>query len=500
MDALLSVLTVDALTAVAVGSAIGLVIGAVPGLTAMMGLALLLPLTFGMTPGAAIALLLGCYIGGIAGGLVSSTLLGMPGTPSSIATTFDAYPMARKGQPTRALGIGVTASLFGGILGFIGLITLAPLVANVALRLGPFEYFSITALALTLVAVLSSDNMPKGLAAGFLGLLGGSIGFAPIDATERFTFGWEHLWGGIAILPLVIGLFAISEMLRVTMDEGRAIPTVDVRYRGVGLGLKLADLTRSWWNIVRSSTIGIVIGVLPGMGGAAANLVAYARAKQASPEPDTFGKGAPDGIWAPESSNSASSGGALVPMMTLGIPGDGVTAVLLGGLIIHGIQPGPLLYTDNPDIVSTIFVYFAIAVVIVFALQTAGMRIFPLVLRVPRRYLFPILVAFMAVGAYAGSYQIADTWLMVFLGIVGYVLVRAGLPLSPLLLGYILSPIVETYFRRAVMTSEGDYAPFVTRPASAIFLLAAVTVIGCAVWSRKRAVRSLPSNTASRIG
>ncbi|MEQ3553494.1 tripartite tricarboxylate transporter permease [Pseudonocardia nematodicida] len=490
MGAIVDVITIEAVVALALGSAFGLLIGAVPGLTAMMGMALLLPLTFGMSSTAAIALLVGCYIGGIAGGLVSSTLLGMPGNSSSIATTFDAYPMAKKGEPVKALGIGVTASLFGGLLGFAALISLSPVVASVALLLGPFEYFSITLLALMLVAVLAGNNMAKGLAAGFLGLLAGSIGFAPIDSSERFTFGWSHLWGGIAILPLIIGLFAISEMMRVTMSEGRETPKVPVRYSGFGLGIGIADVVRSGWNIVRSSLIGIAIGVLPGMGGTAANLLAYARAKQAARNPDEFGKGAADGIWAPESSNSASSGGSMVPMMTLGIPGDGVTAVLLGGLIIHGIQPGPLLFSENPEVVNAIFFYFLIAVVVVFAMQLFGMRVFPLVLRVPKRYLFPILVAFMAVGAYAASYQIADAWLMVALGVIGFGLVAGGFPLSPLLLGYILGPIVETYFRRALMSSDGDYTPFITRPASAVFIGATVLVLVVTFWSRARASRT----------
>jgi len=480
-----------------IGAAIGIIIGALPGLSATMGVALLLPLTFGMEPIEGISMLMGVYVGGVSGGLISATLLRMPGTPSSVATTFDAYPMAQRGEAARALGIGITASLIGGLLSFVALVTIAPMIARAAVKLSSFEFFSLTVFALTLIAVLSQGNVFKGVASGLLGILFACVGFAPIDGTQRFTFGSLELSAGIGLLPLIIGLFAVSEILRTIVKGEEKMETLKVNLRVRGLGFRLAELIQNGWNILRSSVIGIAIGILPGIGGSVSNLVAYAQAKQASKKPETFGKGNPEGVWASESANNASIGGALIPMMTLGIPGDGVTAMLLGGLIIHGIQPGPLLFKTNADIVYIVYWSFLLGSILVFLMQIFGMRTFPLILSIPKRYLYSILLVLAVVGSYVNDNRLFEVWVMLFFGLVGFILEEFDVPLGPLLLGFVLAPFAEVHFRRAVMYSGGDLTPFLTRPVSALFLALAVLMLVYFLVKGFRSKKTNPEGSAN---
>ncbi|WP_286805356.1 tripartite tricarboxylate transporter permease, partial [Marinimicrobium sp. UBA4209] len=313
---------------------VGLVIGALPGLNATMAVAIILPLTFSFNAHLGMATLVAVYIGGICGGLVSAILLRIPGTPSSVATTFDGYPLAQQGQAVKALGTAMLASYAGGMFSLLVLVMFAPMVARLAINFGPAEYFALSVMALTMVAALAGKSLVKGAITALLGMAFSMVGMAPIDGTPRFTFGEINLWAGIGLVPFMIGLFAISQVLRELFRETPR-PKVDMTIKGVGVTLK--EIRRNLVNVFRSSGIGVGIGVLPGIGGAASNMIAYATARQSSKNPDSFGKGNVDGVWASESAGNASIGGALLPLITLGIPGDGVTAIIIGGFMIHGL-------------------------------------------------------------------------------------------------------------------------------------------------------------------
>jgi len=456
------------------GLLVGLFFGALPGLSATMAVALLLPVTFAMRADVGIAMLIATYIGGITGGLVSATLLRIPGTPSSIATTFDGYPLARAGEATKALATGMVASAVGGLMSLVVLVIFAPVLARVAIRFGAQEFTSLTIAALMLVVVLSQGNLLKGLLSAALGLAVATVGFAPIGGAQRFTFGTIDLAAGIGIVPFMVGLFAISEMIRQTVEPSLRIkPSFDVR----GTGIRLAEFIGNGWNMLRSGLIGIAIGILPGIGGSASNLVAYGAARQASRTPERFGKGEVAGIYASETANNASVGGALLPLITLGIPGDGVTAILIGGFTIHGLQPGPLLFRNEPDLIGMIYAAFFTATILLLAIQLLTIHLFPRVLLTPRHLLLPILVMLMVVGTYASGNRLFEVWLMLGFGVLGYGMEKYGFPLGPMVLGFVLGPIFETSLRRAIMFSGGDFLPFVTRPISAVLLLVAVALL-----------------------
>ena len=485
LSSIANLLQIHILLLMALGVGVGLIFGALPGLSATMAVALMLPLTFAMDPNTGIAMLVGTYIGGVSGGLVAATLLRIPGTPSSIATTFDAYPLAQKGFPIKALATGMVASAVGGLLGLIVLVAFAPVIARYAIRFGPAEYTALTVAALMLVIVLSENDMVKGLISAVLGLSVATIGFAPIGGTARFTFGNIDLMAGISIIPFMVGLFAVSQLLRDGTSSGVAM-------RGSkhlrGAGIKLAEFTANIPNMLRSSAIGIAIGVLPGIGGSAANLVAYGAARSASKNPEEFGRGSVAGIYAPETANNASVGGALLPLLTLGIPGDGVTAIMIGGFTIHGLQPGPMLFQTNPALIAMIYAAFLLATLMLLVIQLGTIRLFPRVLMVPRHYLLPILALLMVIGVYVSEYRTFDLWLMIAFGVLGYGMERFRFPLGPAVLGFVLGSILETNFRRALMFAGGEWLTFVTRPISAVLLGAAVLFFAFSVWGllRKR--------------
>ncbi|MGI3165353.1 tripartite tricarboxylate transporter permease [Pseudooceanicola sp. 200-1SW] len=472
------------------GVTVGLIFGALPGLSATMAIALLLPVTFAMQPDTGIAMLIATYIGGVSGGLVAATLLRIPGTPSSIATTFDGYPLARKGQAIKALATGMVASAVGSLLGMAVLVAFAPVISRFAINFGAAEYTALTVAALVLVVVLSEADLTKGLIAAVLGLSLSTIGFAPIGSAQRFTFGNIDLLSGIGIVPFMVGLFAVAQLIReITEPTFQIKEKLDLR----GKGVRLAEFIGNGVNMIRSSAIGVGIGVLPGIGGSAANLVAYGAARSSSRKPEEFGKGSVEGIYAAESANNASVGGALLPLLTLGIPGDGVTAILIGGFTIHGIQPGPLLYKSEPGLIATIYAAFLLATFTLLLVQLLTIRMFPRVLLIPRHYLVPGLALLMVVGVYVGEYRTFDLWIMLGFGVFGYLLERFGFPLGPLVLGFVLGTIFETNFRRALMYSNGDWTTFVTRPISGALLGVAALLLAFSLWriiAKRRRLRA----------
>ncbi len=478
LTGVLSVLTLKTLLLILGGTVVGIVVGAIPGLTVTMGVALFLPVTFGMSPVEGISLLMGLYIGGTSGGLISAILLKIPGTPASIATTFDGHPMAQRGEAGKALGVGIVYSFLGGMFSLLVLFLLAPQLAAVALEFGPYEYFAIAVFSLTLVAGLSGDSLVLGLIAAVLGLCFSFIGMAPITAYPRFTFGLSELDAGISLLPALIGLFAVSQVLEEAESRQGQLGLKIVEYKMRGFGFSMKEFIGQGVNFIRSSLIGTGIGILPGLGGAVCNLIAYGTTKKHSKYPEKFGTGIIDGIVASESSNNASTGGALVPLLTLGIPGDNTTAIILAGFMIHGITPGPLLFDTDGVLVYGLFTALVISNVFMIATMFGGMRLFVKVLSVPKHILLPIIMLVCVIGAYGLNNRLFDVWTMLFFGALGFAMKKASLPTTPLLLGFILGPIVEVNLRRGLMKSHGDFSPFLTEPLSgAILLLTAIVVI-----------------------
>ncbi|MFU2488132.1 tripartite tricarboxylate transporter permease [Thauera sp. WH-1] len=488
-----AVFSLNILVLVTLGVAVGIIFGAVPGLTAVMAIALCLPLTFTMGPAAGLSLLVALYIGATSGGLIAAILLKIPGTPSSIATTFDGGPMMDKGEGIKALGVGVVFSFFGTIFSIAALIFIAPWLAKVALSFGPHEYFGIAIFSLTLIATLSSGSMVKGLFAGAIGFAISTVGIAPVDAIRRFTFGLPNLNSGFDLLVVLVGVFAIAEIIKVAEAVRREHKTAvgQVSMRSIrGFGFSLKEFFEQIPNAFRSASIGLGIGILPGVGAGTSNIVAYIAAKKRSKHPERFGKGCIDGIVAPETANNAGIGGAMIPLLTLGIPGDAVTAILLGGFMIHGIQPGPMLFVSQGELVYTIFAALILASVLMLILEFYGLRLFVKLLAVPKHILLPIIMVLCVVGAFGLSSRIFDVWAIVVFGLLGYGFVKGGIPAAPFIIGFILGPMAETNFRRGLMLSDGNFMGFLSSPISGSFLGLAIAVIVWHLWVAFRGQRS----------
>lgn len=461
---------------IAGGTFLGLAIGALPGLSATMGIALILPLTFTMEPVNAIGMMMGVYIGGMAGGAVSATLLNIPGTPSAVVTCMDGYPMAKSGRGAEALGWAAFASGFGSIISWLALTFFSPKLASLCTSFGSPEYAALAFFGLTIIAAVSGKSLLKGLIAGMLGIALSFVGTDPIWGDLRFTFGNINLMSGISSIPAMIGLYSIPQILLSCVGEEN--PHVDVK------GLKLKNFAPSmksiWkekWNIIRSSIIGTAIGIIPATGGNIAAFIAYDQAKRASKEPESFGKGNYQGVIASEAANNGVCGGALIPMLTLGIPGDSVTAVLMGGLVIHGMRPGPALFTDYGDVMTQIFTTVLIATILMVAIQCVGIKLFVRVLNVPINYLNAALVILSLVGSYALRGNYFDVLLTLGIGFAGYLLIKGGFPTAPIVLGLVLGSMFEGETRRALKLSGGSMSIFFTRPVACVFLVIGMIVI-----------------------
>ncbi len=453
------------------GVLFGIIFGAIPGLTATLAVALLLPFTYGLGPFKGLSLLLGIYVGAISGGLISATLLSIPGTPSSIVTTFDAYPMAKKGKPLEALSIGVFSSLVGGIFSAIILTVIAPQLAKIALKFGPTEYFSLGIFGITVVASLCAKNLNKGIIATLLGMLIATVGMDPVTARPRFTMGFLQLEGGFSSLATMLGFYAAAQIFIDTknMDIEQEVIKINNKSNIFFMPFKL--VSKQKMNLLRSAIIGTFIGILPGAGGSTAGFLAYDQAKKASKEIEKFGTGYIDGIVASETANNAVTGGALIPLMTLGIPGDVVTAILLGGLMIHGLRPGPLLFRDNADVVGTIFVALFVSNLFMYVIEAGLMRRLTKIIQIPKHILMPTIMIMCVIGVYSLNNRIFDMWVLLVFGIFGYILVKNDISPAPLVLGYILTDIIERNWRVSVMSSKGDLMPFITSPISLLLLI-----------------------------
>lgn len=454
----------------------GIFFGAVPGLSGGLGISLLLPLTFKLDPVLGFCMLVSMWIGGVSGSFIGAVLLGIPGSASSIATCFDGYPMNLKGETNRALSLGIWSSFLGTFGSIIIATLLSPVIANLALKLGPWEYFSLCFCAITLVASLSKGSIYKGMLSAFLGIFIATIGMDPITASKRFTFGNMYLFSGIDMVALMLGLFAIMQIATDYASQNQFIPDVDIK-NDKSKGASISDFTNNIGNMIRSFLIGLWIGFLPGMGSGLSNMIAYAQAKASSKHPENFGKGEPGGVIASEISNNASVGGALIPMTALGIPGDGTTALLLSGLMIHGLQPGPMFISQSPEIAYLIFSCVAVSALVVLALQLVFKRYFPMLLKVPYHYLYGTVLIMCFIGAFTSGNSMFTVGIMLVFSLLGIILKIADIPTSPLILSFILGPKLEEYFRKGVSYSEEGAITFLTRPVSALFLLVAVLSI-----------------------
>lgn len=483
---------ISTLLLLAGGVLLGLLFGIVPGLTATLAVILLVPMTYGMSAVTSISVLIGVYIGGISGGLVSAILLGMPGTPSSITTAFDGFPLAKQGKARKALAAGIAANFAGTLTGWIFLVAVAPQLARLALQFGPFEYVAVILFGLTTVISLSGGSVFKGCIVALLGLAVCTIGMDPITGMPRNTFGLDFLSGGINAVPAMIGLFVVAEVFRECESQAaRAIRATGIK----GEKLRVSGDSRFTWpefirglpNLIRSSLIGVGIGILPGIGGSLANFVAYDQAKKASAEPESFGKGNIQGVLASESANNAVIGGALIPMLALGIPGDVVSAALMGGLQLHGLEPGPLLFTENPQFVGAVYIAFLLNAVLMFVfMMLLGNRILPKLLLVPKKYLLPVVLVASTVGCYNLGYSVVDMWTALIFGVVGYVMGKFNYPVTPMIISLVLGKMLEKQLRLALLMGKGSLLPLFTEPLSLLFMILALLSL---VFSWRRARR-----------
>jgi len=458
------------------GVAAGLLAGSIPGFTIAMAVVLTLPFTFSMPPAQGLAVMVSVLVGGLSGGLMSGILTGIPGTPSSVATTFDGFPMARQGRPGLALGLGVWSSFCGGMISATILVLFAPQLARVGLEFQPWDFFMLVIFALTVTASLAGRNLIKGLIAGALGLFIRTVGEDEAVGMARFNFGNDEVLGGFDFIAVLIGLFAFSQLLSDVRDPDsakRALTdkgNIRVRIEHVNA---IKSLMKRWVTVVKSALIGVFVGILPGAGGSIANILAYDQAKKASKDPDSFGTGVHEGIIAPETSNNAVEGGALTPLMALGIPGDVTAAIMLGALLIHDVVPGPTFIAEEPVLAYSIFIAFFFANFMMLGLQSLMLRAFVLVTRIPMYMLAAVILAFSSIGVFALNNVTFDLWTLFWFGLLGFAMRQAGFPLAPMILGVVLGNIAELNLARALAIST-DPTPFFTRPWSLFFMMIAL--------------------------
>lgn len=458
------------------GTASGILVGAIPGLGGGMLMALVLPLTFSMQPVDAILLLIGIHVGSVSGGLISATLLKMPGTPSSVMSTFDGYPMAQRGEARRALSLGIGASLVGGLLAGVVLATLAPPLSLWALKIGPWELAALILMALVLVAAVAKGSMLRGLFSAVLGVIAALPGLAESDGQLRYTFGSHDMTAGFRLLPVLLGIFVISQLLK-EVDKALGKGALMELGEGAGAFPRLAEWRRHGWNILRSSGIGTFVGILPGVGASISSMVAYGVARTFSRTPDRFGTGHDEGIVASEAANNANVGGAMVPLITLGIPGAPVDAILLGTMIMHQIQPGPLLFTTNGDLVWAMIVAYMVANVMMFAIMMGAYRQIARIITIPAHYLVPVVFVLCVIGSFSVGNRLFDVWVMLGFGLLGYVLDRARVPLGPFVIGFVLAGPFEAELRTALQLSDGSLGAIVNHPIALGFVILAVVML-----------------------
>ena len=493
LEALLNIIDPVTLIYMVIGVGAGLMAGSIPGFTIAMAIVLTLPFTFSMPPAQGLATMISVLVGGLSGGLMSGILTGIPGTPSSVATTFDGFPMARNGEPGLALGIGVWSSFCGGIISAALLVLFAPQLAMVGLEFQPWDFFMLVMFALTVTASLAGEHLVKGLIAGAAGLFIRTVGEDEAVGVGRFDFGSDYLLTGFDFIAVLIGLFAFSQLLsdlrnpvtaRNALSDRKQVKVKIEHRRAIGILLK------NWVVVIRSALIGMFTGILPGAGGSIANILAYDQAKKAAKDDANFGKGDPRGIIAPETSNNAVEGGALTPLMALGIPGDITAAIMLGALLMHDIVPGPTFIKDEPALAYSIYIAFFLASFIMIGMQSGVLRVFVLVTRIKTYVLATVILTFATIGVFALHNSIEDIWTLFFFGILGFVMRQFGFPLAPMILGVVLGNIAELNLARA-LAIDADPMLFFVRPWSLFFAIVAVFSMIFPIYQKHRDTGSL---------
>lgn len=468
------------------GVTIGIVFGSVPGLSPSMCIALFLPMSFSMDLYHSMALFMGIYVGGVSGGLISAILINVPGTTASLTTCFDGHPLAKQGKAGKALGVGITFSFIGSMIGYVAMIIIAPQLVKIAIEFGNFEFFAVAFFALTMIITMSSTGLIKGLISGFLGALFAMVGMAPLGTRPRFTFGCALLNTGFDTVPVMVGLFAISELFILATTKEFKVGGNAEKFTRHGLGFSMQEFLSEKWNCLRSAVYGIFFGILPGIGGTLAAIVAYDSAKRFSKKPEEYGKGAIGGIVASETANNASIGGAMIPLLTLGIPGDAVTAILLGAFTMKGLQPGPIVYMQNINLMYFIYAALILATISMFIIEFFAIRQFVKIISIPKNFLFTAIAMICVASCYCINNRMADVFTLIGFGFLGFLMRRWAIPLQPFILGFILWPMAELNFRRALSYSDGSFLPFFTNPISCVLLVLSVASIVWGVYSSNK--------------
>lgn len=488
-------LTPENLMFVFIGVLAGTIIGMLPGLGPISALALMIPITFGLDPASGLILMAGVYYGAIFGGSTSSILLNAPGVAGTVATSFDGYPLAKKGQAGKALAIAAYSSFIGGTIALIGLMLIAPMLSKVAVSFGPAEYFALMVLGLTAVASLAGKSLVKGLIAAVFGVMVSIIGIDLQTGTMRYTFGNSYLYNGIDFLVVALGVFALAELLYMIVSQDR-----NAKQNKIGsLKLTKQEAKTIAPTIGRSSIIGFFTGILPGAGATIGSFLGYITEKRIAKDSKTFGKGNIKGLAAPESANNAACVGSFVPLLTLGVPGSGTTAVLLGALLIMGVSPGPLMIVDRPDVFWGVIASMYIGSVILLILNLPLIPYFAKILDMPRALLISLIVVFCVIGVYGIGFNTFDLWLLLGFGVIGFIMRMNGFPAAPMILALILGAIMEESLRRALQISRGDWMIFVDKPISlTLLILAALSLLLPLLTKVFRTIRASSAKQSNR--
>ncbi|MGA1734490.1 MAG: tripartite tricarboxylate transporter permease [Burkholderiaceae bacterium] len=465
---------IENVLALIVGLAVGVIAGAIPGMSAAMAVALTLPFTFSLTPITGILLLLGVYKGGIFGGSIPAILIKTPGTPASSATVLDGYPLAEKGQASKALSMALWASCTADLVSNLALIFFAAWLASFALKFGPPEFFTLIFFSLTIIAGVSGDSLSKGVVSAILGLLFATIGLDLVYGTDRFTFGNPNLMSGLNFIPVLIGLFAIPEILAFVLKKDISVG----RTRSLsGQGITFAEYKRCFKSIFRGSAIGVFLGAVPGIGAAPSAFLAYSEARRTSPNKANFGKGELEGVAAAEAGNNGVAGATLIPLLALGIPGDVITAIIIGAFMIHGLTPGPIMFFQNTDIIYTLFAGLLLSSIFLLFIGAGAIKIFKYIAHVPKTILMPSVLVLCVYGGYAVNNSVFDVAVMFLMGGLGFAMYRFNVPPAPFVIAFILGPLFEDNFRQAMLMSGGEMSILLRSPITWFFWLATILTL-----------------------
>ncbi|WP_071799433.1 tripartite tricarboxylate transporter permease [Natronohydrobacter thiooxidans] len=493
LDVAAQLLSFSTLFWITVGTVIGVILGAIPGLGAAIGVVLLLPFTYSMDPAQGLLLLGGVFMGGSYGGVIPGILLNIPGTATAVMSTLEGHPMAKRGQAREALIISVLASGIGGVMGVLAMIFLTPTLASVALRFGPPELFLVGLLGLTLVGTLTGDSLWKGIFAACVGIMLSMVGQDMVTGGYRFTFGIDYLGAGLHIVPLIVGLFALSEMIAQFARAGSKEVIVATALEKIGVSTVWRDLRARWSLMARSSVIGVIAGIIPGTGAAIASFMSYGEARRISKSPETFGQGNPEALTATETSNNAAVGGALIPLLALGIPGSATASIIYAAMTLHGLVPGPRLFSQNPDLAYVFMVGMLFTVLVMCLIGIFAVPWFSLIAKVRMTLIVPAVSVFALIGAYSARNSFSDMVIAVIFGVMALFFRKAGIPVAPVVLGFILGPVVESNFRRSIVIAGArniNTVEFILfRPLAAVVIVIVALVLISSFRSTRNAAK-----------